>query len=61
MIAGIATDYCVHGTAVGAVSLGFATVVLTDAVRGVDLEPGDSQRRLEELRASGVTLTQTHT
>ena len=59
IVVGLATDYCVHGTAMDAARLGFATTVLTDAVRGVDLEPGDSERRLEELRGAGVVLTST--
>jgi nicotinamidase/pyrazinamidase len=56
VIAGLATDYCVHATGLDARRLGFATTVLTDAIRGVDLEPGDSERRLDELRAAGVVL-----
>lgn len=55
-LVGLATDYCVKATALDAVSLGFATTVLVDGVRGVDLTPGDSQRALEEMRAAGVVL-----
>jgi hypothetical protein len=28
----------------------------TTAVRGVEVEPGDSERALEEMRAAGATL-----
>ena len=59
IVVGLATDYCVHATALDAARLGFATTVLTDAIRGVDLEPGDSQRRLDELHVAGVILTST--
>jgi len=55
-LVGLATDYCVKATALDAVSLGFATTVLVDGVRGVDLTPGDSQPALEEMRAAGVVL-----
>jgi nicotinamidase/pyrazinamidase len=55
-IVGLATDYCVKATALDAVRLGFATTVLTDAVAAVDVEPGDGQRALDELRGAGVVL-----
>ena len=56
VVAGLATDYCVKATALDAVRLGFATTVLTDAVAAVDLEPGDGERALAELRGAGVRL-----
>ncbi len=55
-ICGLATDYCVKSTALDAIRLGFATTVVVDAVRGVDLNPGDSDRALEEMAAGGVSL-----
>ena len=55
-IVGLATDYCVKATALDAVRLGFRTAVLTDAIAAVDLEPGDGERALAELRAAGVGL-----
>jgi nicotinamidase/pyrazinamidase len=56
VVAGLATDYCVTATALDAIRLGFETTVLTDAIAAVDLEPGDGDRALEEMRAAGVTL-----
>ena len=41
---GLATDYCVRDTALDAADRGFATFVLIDAVRAVDLHPGDGAR-----------------
>jgi nicotinamidase/pyrazinamidase len=55
-ILGLATDYCVKFTALDAVQLGFATTVLEDACRGVDLSPGDVGRALEEMRSRGVRI-----
>lgn len=53
-ILGLATDYCVKATALDARRLGFATRIVLDGVRGVDLAPGDSERAVEEMRAAGV-------
>ena len=54
VIAGLATDYCVRDTALDAADRGFATFVLIDAVRAVDLHPGDGARALEAMRRAGV-------
>jgi nicotinamidase/pyrazinamidase len=53
-IAGLATDYCVKFTALDAVELGFATCVVPDGCRGVDLKAGDVDRALADLRRAGV-------
>jgi len=55
-IGGLATDYCVLWSARDAVSLGFRTFVVSDACRGVDLNPGDIERALEEMRRIGVNV-----
>jgi nicotinamidase/pyrazinamidase len=55
-IMGLATDYCVKFTALDAVSLGFRTTVLSEGVRGVELNPGDSRRAMEEMRAAGIII-----
>ncbi len=55
-ICGLATDYCVKFTALDAVELGFATTVITDACRGVELEPGDIDSAFEEMKRAGVKL-----
>lgn len=53
-IGGLATDYCVRATALDALAAGFEVVVLEDAVRAVDLQPGDGVRALAEMRARGA-------
>ncbi len=55
-IGGLATDYCVKWTALDAVRCGLETLVLADAIRGVETQPGDSARAVEEMKASGVKL-----
>jgi len=56
VVVGLATDYCVEATALDAVRLGFRTTVLTDAIAAVDLEPGDGDRALGELREAGAAV-----
>ena len=52
-IVGLATDYCVRATALDALSAGFDVVVDRAGVRGIDAEPGDAERALEEVSAAG--------
>ena len=59
VVTGLATDYCVKATALDAARLGFETSVLTDAIAAVDLQPGDGDRALEEMRAAGVGMWRT--
>lgn len=56
VVCGLATDYCVRATALDAVRLGFETLLLTDAIAAVDLEPDDGQRAIAGMAAAGVTL-----
>ena len=51
---GLATDYCVKATALDAVRLGFETAVLLDAIRPVEVQPGDEQLAIDEMTAAGV-------
>ena len=57
-VTGLTTDYCVKNSVLDALREGFDVVVVEDAVRAVDVEPGDGQRALEEMRAAGA-LTKT--
>jgi nicotinamidase/pyrazinamidase len=56
-VVGLATDYCVKHTALDARAAGFEVLVDRAGVRGVEVEPGDSERALDELRGAGVTVT----
>ena len=55
-IAGLATDYCVRESTADARRDGFGVVVLTDAVRAVDVVPGDGDRALREMAGSGAEM-----
>lgn len=53
-VGGLATDYCVKSTVLDALRLGFEAVLLEDAIRGVDVEPGDSVRAVGEMVTKGA-------
>jgi len=53
-VGGLATDYCVKSTVLDALKLGFETVLLEDAIRGVDVRAGDSGRAVEDMVAKGA-------
>ena len=53
-VGGLATDYCVKATVLDALAAGFEAVVLEDAVRAVELRPGDGDRALQEMTDAGA-------
>ena len=55
-IVGLALDYCVKFTALDAVREGFATTVLQDGCRAVNLQPGDGDAAVAEMWAAGVRV-----
>lgn len=55
-VAGLALDYCVKATALDARRAGFDVVVHRDATRAVEVQPGDAERAVQELRAAGVQV-----
>ena len=54
-ILGLATDYCIKYTALDACGLGFATFVIEDGCRGVNLQPQDAEQALTQMEQAGVT------
>ena len=55
-VVGLATDYCVLNTARDALREGLSVTVDTSATRAVDVEAGDGERALEELRSLGALV-----
>jgi nicotinamidase/pyrazinamidase len=56
LLCGLATDYCVRATAHDALQEGFEVIILEDVIRGVEVNPGDCQRAIEELRRAGAEI-----
>ena len=53
---GLALDYCVKDTALDSAGEGFDTTVLLAATAAVNLNPGDGDAAVEQLRSAGVTV-----
>lgn len=56
-ITGLATDYCVKSSAIDAARKGLNTIVISDAVRAVNVTPGDDARALDAMKKAGVRIT----
>lgn len=56
IVAGLATDYCVKASVLDACTRGLTTFVLAPGVRAVDVQAGDGERALAEMRAAGALV-----
>lgn len=64
LLGGLATDYCVLNTALDAVKVDPAggdirVFVVREAIRGVNLQPEDSDEAIETMRKAGITVVDT--
>ena len=55
-VGGLATDYCVKHTVLDGIQQAFQVVLISDAVRGVNLNPKDSERAVQEMTAAGAVV-----
>jgi nicotinamidase-related amidase len=55
-VGGLATDYCVLNTVRDGLAEGYDVVLLTDAIRAVDVEPGDGDRAIAEMARLGARI-----
>ena len=58
-VCGLATDYCVRASAIDACREGFDVTVVEDAIRPVEVVPGDGERALAEMRDAGAKIAST--
>lgn len=56
-VGGLASDYCVKWTVLEALRHGFRATFLADASLGVNLQPHDSEKAIEEMIAAGADAT----
>lgn len=56
-VGGLATDYCVRATVLDGLKQGFKVTVLMDAIKGVDIKPGDSINAIKEMENAGADTT----
>jgi nicotinamidase/pyrazinamidase len=55
-IGGLATEYCVKATIINALQYGFEVNLLTDAIRGINLQPSDSNNAILEMEQKGAHM-----
>lgn len=56
VVGGLATDYCVKNTVLDAVKHGFKVKAVENAMRPVELQPGDGEKAIQEMRAAGAEI-----
>jgi len=53
-IGGLATDYCVLNTVLDALGFGYQVLLLTDAIRAVNVRPRDGENAIDEMIEKGA-------
>src|SRR4029453_10953151 len=53
-VCGLATDYCVRASTIDACREGFDVTLVEDAVRAVEVEPGDGEHAIEDRKEGGA-------
>lgn len=56
VVGGLATDYCVKNTVVDAIKHGFRVKAVEDAMRAVELQPGDGEKAIQQMREAGAEI-----
>ena len=59
VVGGLATDYCVKNTVLDALKNGFKVKAIENAMRAVNVQSGDGERAIEEMRAAGAEIVST--
>lgn len=56
VVVGLATDYCIKSTVIDALKLGFEVQVVDEGIRGVNVNPDDSDKAVEEMKKHGASF-----
>lgn len=56
IVGGLATDYCILHTVLDARRFGYPVVVLADAIRAVNVQPGDGAKALAAMADAGALI-----
>lgn len=56
VVAGLATDFCVLYTVKDALELGLTVAVYQPGCRALNLEPGDEEKAIEEMKKAGAAI-----
>jgi len=59
-VGGLATDYCVKNTVLDALKNGFEVKAIENAMRAVELNPGDGELALQQMREAGADVVATN-
>ena len=59
VVGGLATDYCVKETVLAGIKEGFKVKAVENAMRAVDLQPGDGERAIQQMREAGAETVNT--
>ena len=54
VVTGLATDYCVKNTVLDGLKHGFSVEVVQEAIRAVNVNPGDGEKAIEEMKHAGA-------
>jgi len=56
-VGGLATDYCVKHSVLDALRAGVRVTILRDAMAGIDAQPGDVDRALQQMQRAGADIS----
>ncbi|MEK0338317.1 MAG: isochorismatase family protein, partial [Nitrosopumilus sp.] len=54
VVCGLATDYCVKATILDGLKAGFEVTVVKNGIKGVNVQPGDSENAIEVMKRVGA-------
>ena len=59
-VTGLATDYCVKSTALDGLKKGFEVIVVSDVIKGVNINPADSEKAIQEMKSADIDIIESN-